>query len=89
MKHDEVPVELVHATAELGLGLFEIPKEISFILITTTAQAEQVRQLNAQKEAIDKEISALSREAQERGLEALVEYCVSLCGGGFRWKSKC
>lgn len=81
MKHDEVPDELVVAAREEGLGLFEIPEEISFISITTAAQEEQLRRLDTQRETIEREKTALSREAQERGLQAMLELCGRLTEG--------
>lgn len=76
----EVPQELVDATLEHNLGLFEVPREIPFISITSAVQKEQSRRAGRRQQELLIEQEKLNSIAITGGLAALCQYTATTIG---------
>ncbi|MFP7364838.1 PucR family transcriptional regulator ligand-binding domain-containing protein [Corynebacterium callunae] len=76
----EVPQELVDAALECQLGLFEVPREIPFISITSAVQKEQSRRAGRRQQELLIEQEKLNSIAITGGLAALCQYTANTIG---------
>lgn len=81
IEHEHIPFETIRTAKELGMGLFEIPREIAFISIMHALRDEQIRLLNNQEQQLKQMQFRLNKKAQNDGLFALIDCFGSMVKG--------
>lgn len=77
----QVPQTLIDASLHLGLGLFEVPREIPFISITSSVRDEQTRRAGRLQQELLLEQERLNSIAISGGIEALCRAAADYLGG--------
>ncbi|ALC04970.1 regulatory protein [Corynebacterium deserti GIMN1.010] len=70
----QIPKALIDASLHLGLGLFEVPREIPFLSITTAVRDEQIRRAGREQQELLLEQDRLNSIAISGGLEQLCKH---------------
>ena len=77
----QVPQTLIDASRHLGLGLFEVPREIPFISITSAVRDEQTRRAGRLQQELLLEQERLNSIAISGGIDALCRYTAEFLHG--------